>query len=147
VQIFDTWVGALTPADYRDHVQPHVLRVFESLRGLGVPTVHFGIGTGELLTLMADAGGDAIGVDHRLALDDAWSRIGRSRAIQGNLDPAALLAPWDTTAAKAREVLTAAGSRNGHVFNLGHGVLPDTRIEQLQRLVDLVHTESARSEA
>jgi uroporphyrinogen decarboxylase len=103
------------------------------------------VGTGHLLDLMRDAGGHAVGVDHRIPLDDAWTAIGTDRAIQGNLDNAALLGPWEVVERKARDVLVRAGGRPGHVFNLGHGVLPETQVEQLRRLVELVHEESARS--
>jgi uroporphyrinogen decarboxylase len=146
VQLFDSWVGALTPTTYRRHVRPHVRAVFEGIADLGVPTIHFGVGTAALLEDMADAGGDAIGVDHRLPLDAAWARIGgpASRAIQGNLDPAVLLAPWEVVRDEALDVLARAGGRDGHVFNLGHGVLPDTPVATLERLVDLVHERSAR---
>ena len=141
LQLFDSWVGALDPNDYERHVRPWVARVLEDLP---VPSIHFGVGTGELLRSMAAAGGDAIGVDHRVLLDGAWERIGPDRAIQGNLDPAVLLAPWEAVQRKAREVLERAGGREGHVFNLGHGVLPSTPLEHLQRLVDLVHEGTAR---
>ena len=141
VQLFDSWVGALAPEDYRRSVLPWVGSV---LADLPVPSIHFGVGTGELLPLMAEAGGDAIGVDQRIELDRAWARIGPARAIQGNLDPAALLAPWDAVEHEAVAVLDRAGGRPGHVFNLGHGVLPDTPVEHLQRLVDVVHARTER---
>jgi len=141
VQLFDSWVGVLDPQDYGRCVRPWVTRVLEDLP---VPSIHFGVGTGELLPSMAGAGGDAIGVDHRVLLDDAWERIGTDRAVQGNLDPAVLLAPWEAVQAKALDVLQRAGGRDGHVFNLGHGVLPSTPVEHLQRLVDLVHERTAR---
>jgi uroporphyrinogen decarboxylase len=141
LQLFDSWAGALAPDDYERHVRPWVSRVLEDLP---VPSIHFGVGTGELLRSMAEAGGDAIGVDWRVPLDAAWGRIGPERAIQGNLDPAVLGAPWEVVERKARDVLERAGGRDGHVFNLGHGVLPDTPVEHLQRLVDLVHEETAR---
>ena len=144
VQLFDSWVGVLDRDDYRRYVFPHTARVFEGIAGTDVPAIHFGVGTGHLLELMRDAGGDAFGVDHRVPLDDAWTTIGHDRAIQGNLDPAVLLGPWETVERKARDVLARAGGRTGHVFNLGHGVFPDTPIEHLQRLVDLVHTETGR---
>jgi uroporphyrinogen decarboxylase len=118
--------------------------VFEGIAGTDVPAIHFGVGTGHLLELMRDAGGDAFGVDHRVPLDDAWATIGYDRAIQGNLDPAILLGPWEMVERKARDVLRRAGDRAGHVFNLGHGVLPATPVEHLQRLVDLVHSETER---
>jgi uroporphyrinogen decarboxylase len=142
VQLFDSWVGGLAPADYRKYVQPHVRRIFDALRG--VPTVHFGTGTAALLEDLAAAGGDVIGLDHRVPLDDAWRRVGYDRGVQGNLDAARLLGGWEATAAGARDVLEAAGGRPGHVFNLGHGVLPATETDVLRRLVDLVHEETAR---
>ena len=142
VQLFDSWVGALNASDYATYVQPHVARVFAEVRG--APTIHFGTGTAALLEPMAAAGGDLIGVDHRVALDDAWRRIGFDRGIQGNLDAARLLGGWDSTAEGARDVLRRAANRPGHIFNLGHGVLPDTDPALLTRLVELVHGESAR---
>jgi uroporphyrinogen decarboxylase len=147
VQVFDSWVGALALDTYRASVQPHMRRLFDGLADLAVPTIHFGVGTGELLGSMADAGGDAVGIDARVELDTGWQRIGgpSRRAVQGNLDPAALLAPWDVVEEQALEVLRSAGDRDGHVFNLGHGVLPATPVENVQRLVDLVHERSARS--
>jgi len=144
VQLFDSWVGALDRDDYRRFVFPHTARVFEGIAGTDVPAIHFGVGTGHLLDLMRDAGGDAFGVDHRVPLDDAWATIGHDRAIQGNLDPAVLLGPWGPVEQKARDVLARAGDRAGHVFNLGHGVLPDTPVAHLERLVDLVHSETER---
>jgi uroporphyrinogen decarboxylase len=144
VQLFDSWAGVLDRDDYRGMVVPHTARVFETIAAMGVPAIHFGVGTSHLLDLMRDAGGDAIGVDHRLPLDDAWAAIGHDRAIQGNLDPAVLLGHWDAVERKAEDVLARAALRDGHVFNLGHGVLPDTPIEHLQRLVDLVHVETER---
>ena len=144
VQVFDSWVGALDRDDYRRFVLPHTAKVFEGIAGTDVPAIHSGVGTGHLLDLMRDAGGDAIGVDHRVPLDDAWTAIGHDRAIQGNLDPTVLLGPWDAVERKAGDVLDRAGDRDGHVFNLGHGVLPDTPVEHLQRLVDLVHTKTER---
>ena len=142
VQLFDSWVGSLSPSDYVAYVQPHVARIFAEVHG--APTIHFGTGTAALLEPMADAGGDVIGVDHRRSLDDAWQRIGHDRGIQGNLDPTRPLAGWEATAEGARDVLRRADSRPGHIFNLGHGVLPDTDPALLRRLVDLVHSESAR---
>ncbi len=141
VQLFDSWVGALSPSDYTRGVQPWVRRVLEDLP---VPSIHFGVGTGELLGLMRDAGGDAIGVDWRVPLDRAWERIGGDRAIQGNLDPSICTASWDAVERAAVEVLDRAAGRDGHVFNLGHGVLPRTSPENLQRLVDLVHERTVR---
>jgi uroporphyrinogen decarboxylase len=138
VQVFDSWVGQLSPLDYRTAVLPHVRRLFDGLADLGIPTIHFGTGTAGLLDAMAEAGGAAIGLDWRVGLADAWSRIG-DRAVQGNLDPHLLLGPWEATAEAARWVLDQAGGRPGHVFNLGHGVLPPTDPDDLRRLVDLVH--------
>jgi len=142
LQVFDPWVGALAPAPYRSGVLPYMRRLFDEIADLPVQVIHFGVGTSELLELMRDAGGDAIGIDHRIPLDRAWERLGPSIAIQGNLDPAVLLAPWDVVEREAIDVLERAGGRPGHVFNLGHGVLPDTPVESLQRLVDLVHART-----
>jgi len=142
VQLFDSWVGALNASDYVAYVQPHVARIFTEVRG--APTIHFGTGTAALLEPMTVAGGDLIGVDHRQSLDRAWERIGFDRGIQGNLDPARLPAGWGPTAEGARDVLRRVANRPGHIFNLGHGVLPDTDPDLLRRLVDLVHAESAR---
>ena len=144
VQLFDSWVGGLGPADYREFVQPHVRRIFAGLGDL--PTIHFGTGTAALLELLAEAGGDVIGLDHRVSLADAWARVGHDRGVQGNLDAARLLAGWEATRAGARAVLDEAAGRPGHVFNLGHGVLPETDTDLLRRLVDLVHEQTARPE-
>jgi uroporphyrinogen decarboxylase len=146
VQLFDSWAGALDPDDYREHVLPWSRRILEELRGAGVPLIHFGTGTGELLGLMRQAGADVVGVDWRTPLDVAWDRIGTNAGIQGNLDPVALLGPWEVVERKARAVLDRAARRPGHVFNLGHGVLPATPPEHLARLVDLVHDHTARNE-
>jgi len=145
VQLFDSWVGGLGPADYAAFVQPHVRRIFDGL--VGVPTIHFGTGTVALLELIAEAGGDVIGIDHRVSLGDAWRRVGYDRGIQGNLDAARVLAGWEATETGARAVLAEADGRPGHVFNLGHGVLPETDIAILRRLVDFVHEETARAGA
>jgi uroporphyrinogen decarboxylase len=134
IQLFDSWIGALSPRDYDEFVAPHSARI---LGALDVPTIHFGTGTAALLRNMAVAGGDVIGVDWRIELDRAWAEIG-DRGIQGNLDPAVLLGPWERVEAGARDVLRRAGGRPGHVFNLGHGVLPDTDPDALTRLVSLV---------
>ena len=141
VQVFDSWVGGLGPADYRRFVQPHVAAIFAAIDG--VPTIHFGTGTSALLRDMADAGGDVIGLDHRVALGAAWETIGYDRGVQGNLDAARVLAGWPAVEAGAVEVLQEAGGRPGHIFNLGHGVLPDTNVDFLRRLVDLVHERTA----
>ena len=142
VQIFDSWVGALDPDDYTRFVLPTMRDVFEGLSDLDVPRIHFGVGTGELLPLMRDAGADVVGVDWRVPLHEAWERIGYDVAIQGNLDPAVCLADWDAVETKALVVLMRAAGRPGHIFNLGHGVLPETPVENLQRLVDLVHART-----
>jgi uroporphyrinogen decarboxylase len=144
LQVFDSWIGALDPEDYERAVLPYSRAVFDGVADLGVPRIHFGVGTGELLGLMAEAGGDVIGVDWRVPLDAAWERVGPDRAVQGNLDPAACLAPWEAVRGKALRVLERAGGRPGHVFNLGHGVLPSTPPETLRRLVDLVHETTER---
>jgi uroporphyrinogen decarboxylase len=143
VQLFDSWVGGLGPADYREYVQPHVRGIFAALQG--VPTIHFGTGTSALLELQAEAGGDVIGLDHRVSLADAWPRVGHDRGVQGNLDAARLLAGWEATRAGARAVLNEADGRPGHVFNLGHGVLPETDVGVLRRLVDFVHEQTVRN--
>lgn len=138
IQLFDSWVGALSPFDYRAAIQPHVRALLD---GWEVPTIHFGTGTAGLLPEMASAGGDVIGLDWRIDLDDGWRRVGE-RAVQGNLDPHAALGSWEAAEPRARAVLEAAGGRAGHIFNLGHGVLPDTPPEHLERLVDFVHQET-----
>ncbi|MEO5704886.1 MAG: uroporphyrinogen decarboxylase [Candidatus Limnocylindrales bacterium] len=142
VQLFDSWIGGLGPADYRSYVQPHVAMIFEGLRD--VPTIHFGTGTAALLELMAEAGGDVIGIDHRMSLADAWRRIGGERGIQGNLDSARCLASWEAVESGARAVLDEAAGRPGHVFNLGHGVLPATDTGVLRRLVEFVHEQTVK---
>jgi uroporphyrinogen decarboxylase len=143
VQLFDSWAGSLSAADYERYVLPHSRRVLQAVTG--VPRIHFGVGTGELLGLMASAGADVIGVDWRIPLDVAVRRVPKGVALQGNLDPAALFAPWPAVASLTREVLRAAKSAGtGHVFNLGHGVLPDTDPDMLARVVELVHQETAR---
>jgi uroporphyrinogen decarboxylase len=139
VQIFDSWVGALGPGDYERCVLPYSRRIFSELGATGVPTIHFGTGAASLLELIADAGSDLVSVDWRVRLDDAWRRIGVRQGIQGNLEPAVMLAPFDVIEAAALDVLRRAGGRQGHVFNLGHGVLPDTPPDSLRRLVELVH--------
>jgi uroporphyrinogen decarboxylase len=145
VQLFDSWVGSLSRLDYEQYVLPHSRRIFDALRGSGVPTIHFGTGTAGLLEAMSAAGGDVISVDWRVPLDEAWERIGAHKAIQGNLDPAVLLAPFTVVEREARKVLGFANNRAGHIFNLGHGVPAEADEENLVRLVDLVHTVTARS--
>ncbi|MZD05910.1 uroporphyrinogen decarboxylase [Streptomyces sp. SID5785] len=143
VQVFDSWVGALAPADYRRSVMPASSKVFEAVAGYGVPRIHFGVGTGELLGLMGEAGADVVGVDWRVPLDEAARRVGPGKALQGNLDPAILFSTQEALEAKTREVLGAAAGLEGHVFNLGHGVPPNTDADVLTRLVDYVHTQTA----
>ncbi|XVQ83423.1 uroporphyrinogen decarboxylase [Microbispora siamensis] len=144
VQLFDSWVGAVAPQDYRTYVLPHTSKIFAGLADLGVPRIHFGVGTGELLGLMGEAGADVVGVDWRVPLDEAALRVGAGKALQGNLDPAILLAPWEVVERRARDVLERGRVAEGHVFNLGHGVLPSTDPDQLARLTDFVHESSAR---
>ena len=139
VQVFDSWVGALGPADYRRSVAPWMRRIFDGLRPLGVPTIHFGVVSGGLLRQQAAAGGDVIGLDWRIDLGEGWDLVGPEHGVQGNLDPALLLGPFPAVERDARAILDAAGGRPGHVFNLGHGVLPATDPDALARLVDLVH--------
>ncbi|HLH99486.1 MAG TPA: uroporphyrinogen decarboxylase [Acidimicrobiales bacterium] len=143
VQLFDSWVGTLSAADYRRYVAPATARVVEQVRATGVPVILFGVGAGELLGELAAAEPDVIGVDWRVPLSAAWARVGPDRALQGNLDPAVCLAPWPVVEAKTREVLADAGGRPGHVFNLGHGVLPATDPGVLTAVVELVHAETA----
>ncbi|MGH3498084.1 MAG: uroporphyrinogen decarboxylase [Nocardioidaceae bacterium] len=139
VQLFDSWAGVLSLADYARFVAPHSAAVLSAVEDLGVPRVHFGVGTGELLGAMGDAGADVVGVDWRVPLDEATRRIGPGKAVQGNLDPALLFAPPPLVAAEATHVLDEGRRAPGHVFNLGHGVLPDTDPDALARLVDHVH--------
>jgi uroporphyrinogen decarboxylase len=143
VQLFDSWVGCLSPEDYRRFILPHTRNIFNSLNK-DVPHIHFGTGTATLLELMATAGGDVIGADWRISLDDAWNQIGHKRGVQGNLDPVALFAPPDEIVNRTKEILKRAGGRPGHVFNLGHGILPSTPIESVKILVDTVKKFSAR---
>jgi uroporphyrinogen decarboxylase len=139
LQLFDSWVGCLAPEDYRTFVQPYSRRALELARDGGAPVIHFGTGTAGFLEDFAAAGGDVIGIDWRLPLDAAWGRLRADQAIQGNLDPLTLLAPPAMLEARVRDILARAGGRAGHIFNLGHGVLPETPIEALQTVVELVH--------
>ena len=141
VQLFDSWVGAVSPDDYRRSVLPHTSRIFAALEPAGVPRIHFGVGTGELLGLMGEAGADVVGVDWRIPLDEAVRRVAPDKALQGNLDPAILLAPWEVIEERASDVIERGRTAEGHVFNLGHGVLPETDPGMLARLADLVHAE------
>lgn len=142
LQVFDSWVGCLAPEDYREHVLPHMRRLMAGVAP-GVPVIHFGTGASGLLELMRQAGGDVIGVDWRVDLDRAWSRVGHDVAIQGNLDPVALLAPPAEIRKRVRDILRRAQGRPGHIFNLGHGVLPETPVDHVKAMVDAVHEISA----
>jgi len=144
VQVFDSWVGALNARDYREFVLPHMRRIFQAVAAHGVPAIHFGVGTGTILAELREAGGDVIGADWRIPLDEAWDRIGADRAIQGNLDPTVLLGPLDRVFAATDEVLARAGGRLGHIFNLGHGILPATPVEHVQALARYVHQQTRR---
>jgi uroporphyrinogen decarboxylase len=144
VQVFDSWIGALTPGDYQRAVLPWMRRIFDELRPLGTPTIYFGTGNSALLEAMASAGSDLMSVDWRVRLDDAWQRIGLDRGIQGNLDPVYPLAGWDVALQGARDVLARVAGRPGHIFNLGHGVMPETDPDVLKRLVETVHAETAK---
>jgi uroporphyrinogen decarboxylase len=144
IQVFDSWVGALNASDYREFILPHTRTIFEALASTTVPKIHFGVGTGSILTEIREAGGDVIGADWRIPLDEAWDRIGHDRGIQGNLDPTLLLGPVKRLLAAADEVLERAGGRPGHIFNLGHGILPQTPLENVQALARHVHSRTAR---
>ncbi|MEU0957903.1 uroporphyrinogen decarboxylase [Micromonospora aurantiaca] len=146
VQLFDSWAGALSEADYRRFVLPHSTYVLGGLADAGVPRIHFGVGTGELLGAMGEAGADVVGVDWRTPLDVATGRIGPDKAVQGNLDPTVLLAGWPVVEAEVRRIVEQGRAAPGHVFNLGHGVLPETDPEVLTRVVALVHELTARPE-
>jgi uroporphyrinogen decarboxylase len=144
VQLFDSWAGALSEADYREHVLPHSARVLAGLADSGVPRIHFGVGAGELLAAMGEAGADVVGVDWRVPLPVAARRVGPGRALQGNLDPAILFAPWPVVEREVRRIVAEGAELPGHVFNLGHGVLPETDPDVLTRVVALVHEISRR---
>jgi len=139
IQIFDSWVGALSAEDYREFALPHTARVFAALKPTGVPTIHFGTGTSTILPELAEAGGDVIGIDWRLPIDIAWQQVGADKAVQGNLDPTLLLGPRHRLLRAADDVLRRAGGRPGHIFNLGHGILPATPLEHVQALARFVH--------
>ncbi len=143
VQVFDSWVGTLNSADYREFALPHTQRIFAAVNGR-VPTIHFGTGTSTILPDLREAGGDVIGVDWRIPLDDGWARIGTDRAVQGNLDPTLLLGPVERMLQQTDQVLARAAGRPGHIFNLGHGILPSTPVEHVQMLAQYVHAASRR---
>jgi uroporphyrinogen decarboxylase len=144
VQLFDSWAGVLSAADYEARVLPHSREVFDAIGARDVPRIHFGVGTGELLSLIGQAGADVVGVDWRVPLDQAALRVGRSYSLQGNLDPAVLLADAGTVEREVRRVVEQGRAARGHIFNLGHGVLPETDPGVLTRVVELVHELSSR---
>lgn len=144
VQLFDSWVGQLSAEDYRTYVFPHVSAILKDVETCGVPVIHFGTGTFHLLEAQRDAGGTVIGLDWRTPIADGWAKVGDDRAVQGNLDPTVLLAPRELAERHAARVLREAAGRRGHVFNLGHGILPETPVETVQAVVDFVHRTSAR---
>jgi uroporphyrinogen decarboxylase len=140
VQLFDSWIGALSPADYREHVMPHLKHILSDVEKTGVPVIHFGTNTSTLLHLQREAGGTVLGTDWRLTIDEAWRRIGHDRAIQGNLDPLLLCAPPEVAEKRAKAILKEAGGRPGHIFNLGHGIIPETPVDNVKRMIDVVHS-------
>jgi uroporphyrinogen decarboxylase len=146
VQLFDSWVGCLSPDDYRRYVLPHTRQVIDELHETGAPVIHFGTGTATLLEAMREAGGDVLGVDWRIHLDEAWRRIGPDMGIQGNLDPVALFAPLPEIEHRVDDILRRAGNRPGHIFNLGHGILPETPVEHVHAVAEMVHAHSARQQ-
>jgi uroporphyrinogen decarboxylase len=143
VQLFDSWSGCLSASDYEEFVLPYTKYVFDSLAGTRIPRIHFGVGTSGILKEMSKAGGEVFGIDWRIPIDDAWNMLGPV-AIQGNLDPAAVLGSWSLVEARSKEILARIADRPGHIFNLGHGVLPETRPEQLQRLVKFIHDSTTK---
>lgn len=144
IQLFDSWVGNLDVEDYREYVLPHVKHILADVQKRGVPVIHFGTGTHHLLEAQRDAGGTVLGLDWRTPLDEGWKRVGHDRAVQGNLDPTVLFAPRELAEKHAKRVLDAAAGRPGHIFNLGHGILPETPVETVQAVVEYVHRNSAR---
>jgi uroporphyrinogen decarboxylase len=143
VQLFDSWVGVLGPGDYSRFVLPHTAAVISALSP-GVPLIHFGTGTGNLLELMREAGGDVIGLDWRVELDQAWARLGYGVGVQGNLDPVVLFADIPEIRRRVRAILDQAAGRPGHIFNLGHGILPETPVDHVRALIDAVHEMSRK---
>jgi len=143
IQLFDSWAGIVSPQDYERSVLPFSSRIFDALSASGVPSIHFGVGTGELLGLLGEAGADVVGVDWRVPLDEAVHRVSPGKALQGNLDPAVMLAPWAVIEERARDVLAKGRMAESHIFNLGHGVLPETDPDMLARLTELVHSVPA----
>lgn len=145
LQVFDSWAGALSPYDYARYVQPHNTSLYRAVASAGVPVINFGTGTGAYLDEVVSCGGDVLGIDWRTPLDNARARFGDARAIMGNLDPIALLAPWRELRGQIDDVLLRAGTAPGHIFNLGHGILPTTQVENVRRLVDYVHEQTVRA--
>jgi uroporphyrinogen decarboxylase len=143
IQVFDSWAGALGRLDYREFALPHTSRIISALKDTGVPVIHFGVGATAILRDITEAGGDVIGLDWRLPLDEAWSIVGHDRAVQGNLDPTLLLGPRERLFSATNDILARAGTRPGHIFNLGHGILPTTSLEQVQALATHVHERSS----
>ncbi len=144
LQIFDSWIGALSPGDYRRYVFPHMKALFAALQGAGVPLIHFGTGTATLLEMQKEAGGDVIGLDWRVNLDEGWRRLGYDVAVQGNLDPVTLFAPLPEIEKRVDDILRRAANRPGHIFNLGHGILPETPIDHVEAVIEMVHRKSSR---
>ena len=144
IQVFDSWVGCLAPDDYREHVLPHTKKLVGEIRAAGGPVIYFGTETTAILRDMGQTGADVMGLDWRVRLDEAWAQIGHHRAVQGNLDPAVLLASWPVVREHARRVLDYAAGGPGHIFNLGHGILPETPVENVRALAEFVHEYSAR---
>ncbi len=144
VQLFDSWVGCLNPLDYEEYVLPHSKNAIDGLKDKSVPVIHFGTNSTTLLKHIRKAGGDVIGIDWRIGLDDAWEIVGHDKAVQGNLDPIALFAPPDKIEERVADILKRADNRPGHIFNLGHGIIPKTPVEHVQFLVDTVHRLSKR---
>jgi uroporphyrinogen decarboxylase len=144
IQLFDSWVGCLAPGDYEEYVLPHVQLIFEGLKRERVPLIYFGTGTSAILRQMHQAGGDVIGIDWRIYLDEAWATVGHEVAVQGNLDPVVLFAPLHEIERRVEDILRRAAGRPGHIFNLGHGILPDTPVEHVAAVVDMAHKLSAR---
>ncbi|MFQ5588756.1 MAG: uroporphyrinogen decarboxylase [Nitrospiria bacterium] len=143
LQIFDSWIGALSPGDYRTYVFPHMKRLLDEMHTFGVPVIHFGTGTATLLEMQKEAGGDVIGLDWRVQLDEAWALLGHEVAVQGNLDPLTLFGPVLELEKRVDDIVTRAGNRPGHIFNLGHGILPQTPLENVEAVIQMVHEKSA----
>jgi uroporphyrinogen decarboxylase len=143
VQLFDSWVGCLSPSDYEEYVLEPTKKIFKALKRENIPSIHFGTGTAGLLPLLRAAGGDVIGVDWRISLNEAWQRIGEGSGVQGNLEPALLLAPWPILRKKAKEILDSVQNRAGHIFNLGHGIMPSTPVDSAKALIDFIHEYTA----